>query len=288
MLKRVLFVLLAMILPARAGDAVPKLDPKGAEAQGKPYRAESEGAQVTIPGGWNYRETEDGLALGSDTEAGLIFVWLSRAKGDAAIEREFAGALAGTGAQFGALEGLQTVKLQGGDTRYAESAGSDAQGTAVRARLLAVQGKESMVMVGGLTTDEASRMENIRKRVDSMARSVKFFTVDRTQAKNVVAGQWWSYKAAATGGGSERTMAFCSDGRYFEQSESGYYGSGWGVAGQGGGAGRWSAAGTAAAGTVTVTHTDGSTAAYDYAAKTPNDLSFNGREYGRVAPSLCQ
>ncbi len=291
-LTAALFVV-SLLRALRAEDAsVPKLDPKGPVAQGKPYKSANDGAEIIIPDGWVYRETETGLLLGSNTEPGLIVVWVSQAKLPEAVDREMSEALASTGGTFGKLEGRQSMRLSGGDTSVAEATGKDVQGTSLRARLIAVAGKDVTVMVAGLTTDEADKMNGIRRRTDSMARSVRFVPVDRAQAKGLIAGQWWSYKAATGitggGGGSERTVAFCSDGRYVEKSESGYYGSGWGTAGAGGGAGKWSASGTTQTGLIKVTNSDGSTTDYSYKAKGPNDISLNGREYGRVAPTLCQ
>ncbi len=287
-----LFIFASLPVLRAEESSVPKLDPRGPVAQGKPYKSANDGAEIVIPDGWVYRETETGLVLGSNTEPGLIVVWVSQAKLPEAVDREMSEALASTGGTFGKLEGRQSVTLTGGETTVAEATGKDAQGVSLRARLLAVAGKDVTVMVAGLTTNESEKMNGIRRRTDSMARSVKFVPVDRTQAKGLIAGQWWSYKAATGisggGGGSERTVAFCPDGRYLEKSESGYYGSGWGTAGSGGGAGKWTASGTEKNGSVRVINSDGSTTDYSYKAKGPNDISLNGRDYGRVAASLCQ
>ncbi|MCW5828415.1 MAG: hypothetical protein KIT79_03765 [Deltaproteobacteria bacterium] len=282
-------VFLLAVLPVQAAGPA-AFDPAGPAAKGKPYRAESEGAEITIPSGWNYRETDDGLLLGSDTEPGLLFVWMSRARSAADAGREMSGALSNTGGRFGPLAGPASAKLAAGEAHYADASGAAQDGTPLQARLVAVAGAGATVMVGGVTTPE--QFAGLRSRVDQMARSVKFFAVDRNQAQAAVSGQWWSYSGVSGvsggGGGSEHTLAFCPGGQFREQRESGYHGSGWGTASSGGGAGRWEASGTRQSGTVRVVRSDGSLAEFSYSAKTPDDLSFNGRAYGRVHPALCQ
>ncbi len=269
---------------------VPPLDSKGPAADGQRYDAASEGAEFFVPRNWKYAEQEDSILLGSDTEPGAIFVWASDAKSASDIQGEMQKALVNTGGRFGALEGVQQAALSGGKATVAEASGVDEQGTKMRARLVAVVGPERTVFVGGLTTDEAPKFSNLRKRVDSVARSVKFAKPAASGGKSPVAGQWWSYSAAAgySGSGSERTMAFCPDGRFVEKGESYYSGSAGSVAGSGGGAGRWKAQGGARQGTVTVTYADGSTAEYNYVAKGPDDLKFNNRAYGRTQVTLCR
>lgn len=286
----ILFMTVPLLAVAAGGSEI-SFDPKGPVARGKPYRAEADGAQIIIPDGWVYREEEHGLILGSDSEPGLIVVWIARVDTPEAVEREMSEALAGTGGRFGPLEHRQKIRLNAGEGIIAEASGMDGQGVAVRARLAAMKGKGFSVFVAGLTTNELEKMGSIRSRVDSMIRSVSFFAVDRSRSANLVAGQWWSYSGASGtsgGGGSERTLAFCPDGRYFESSESGYYGSGWGTASSGSSAGRWTASGTERSGTVRVTFQDGSSREYSYEGKGPDDLKFNNREFGRVAASFCR
>ncbi|MEW6775915.1 MAG: hypothetical protein AB1405_06460, partial [Bdellovibrionota bacterium] len=284
-------VSLISVVDAFAGN-IPPLNPSGPAASGAPYKAEMEGVELRMPQGWSYREEEDSLVLGSNTEAGLIVLWTSQVKAAGEIKGEFTQALANTGASFNACEGFASVALKSGQASFCEAAGVDQEGTALRARLVAVVGKSKTVLVGGLTTNEPAKFSVIQKRVDEIARSVKFLVQDPSKGPSVVVGQWWSYSGVSGvtggGGGSERTMAFCPGGVFVEKSESGYYGPGWGTAGQGGGGGKWTAKGTNAAGIVTVTYGDGSTAEFEYAAKTPNDLSFNRRAYGRVEATLCR
>ena len=97
-------------------------------------------------------------------------------------------------------------------------------------------------------------------------------------------GKYYSYTGGSTlsgGGGSESQIAFCPDGSYFENYESGYYGSGqWGQAGQSRTSGSWSIQGTIESGTITITYANGKQETVQYQTTGEQGCyKFDGRLY---------
>jgi hypothetical protein len=160
-----------------------------------------------------------------------------------------------------------------------------------------VIGKRGTVAVLGMTVP-GRKFDTIRKRVDAIARTVRFFKPRTSPGRKFVMGEWWSYSGSATmssSGGTSRWMAFCPDGRFFYKSESGYSGgagtdAAWGAVGGGTNAGRWKCVGTSRQGTVHVVNPDGSTADIRYQAKPGSDgVYFDGNLYGRTGKNeFCQ
>jgi len=117
---------------------------------------------------------------------------------------------------------------------------------------------------GGVMNYAAGAMEELSKSAKSVTPPGQPGG-DQDLAKKIT-GKWYSYSGTSTlsgGGGSESQLAFCADGSYSDNYESGYYGSsnvaGYGTASQQGGSGSWSVDGNAEGGTITVTRADGKT-----------------------------
>ncbi len=97
------------------------------------------------------------------------------------------------------------------------------------------------------------------------------------------AGKWYSFSSSVTGGGSESQMALCENGNYYENYESGYYGSdetsAWGNASSSGSDGTWSIEGTVQQGTITIKYSNGSTSTVQYQQSTDDQQCyyFDGR-----------
>lgn len=262
---------------------------KGAAASGEDYKADAYGVSMKFPAGWLHREEEDAIYLGSNTEPGLIAVWSSPDVSVAGLTREFTQALA----LIGMFRMGTPSTIKDGKRVFSiwDASGTAGSGGEAGARLIAVASSEFAVLIAGVVEGPAAVREGMSARVDAMARTVKFAERKAGIAASGIAGQWWSYSGTTTlsgGGGSERTVALCPDGRYFEKSESGYYGAGWGTAGQGSGGGKWKAVGDARNGTLYVTDTSGEQSEYVYTLKKADELVLGSRTYGRVDASLCR
>lgn len=261
---------------------------KGAAASGFEYKADAYGVSMKFPAGWLHREEQDAIYLGNNTEPGLVAVWSTAETSADAIAAEFTQALAFVGSFT--LGQPAAIKDGNRSFRIYDAKGTASTGGEAGARCIAVASKEFVVLILGVVEGAADVRAAMSARVDEMARTVKFEERKPGAAMAGIAGQWWSYSGTTTlsgGGGSERTVALCPDGRYFEQYESGYYGAGWGTAGQGSGGGRWKAIG-AQSGTLVVTSAEGETTEYNYILKKADELVLGSRIYGRMDASLCR
>jgi hypothetical protein len=247
--------------------------PRAGAADGRLHRVAHEGWSVRLPEGWDGQERDGALALGSRTEAGLLLVQATPRSDPESLRAGLGEVLAELGFA-GAAPSLEPAQMPGGRGLAAEFPVTARDGTALRLRAVAVACERGAVAMLAVTT--AEKMGALRRRVDEMARSVRFFTPEVSAAQRFLAGEWWGYSSAGIGatGGTESALAFCPDGRFFSSSESSYSGGAgtagaWGVAGQraSGGGARWTAVGTPASGRVTVTRPDGRTSVISWQAK---------------------
>jgi len=257
-------------------------DPGG----GRLYRARYEGWEVRIPRGWKAVERDGDLWLGSDTEAGLILVVHTPSRDPGRLQVELAAQLAEVGSFAPAT--LRPERGPAGPLYVAEVSGVAADGTRLAVRAVAAVGPRGSVGIMGGTTPE--RFPTLRRRVDSMARSVRFFEPEIARGARIVVGSWWSYSGTTSydgGGGTTTTLSFCPDGRFYSSSSSSYYGSGadagtgpWGVAGAGGSTGRWRAEGDERQGRIVVDYPDGTRTVIRYQV-IEGGIAFDGRPYAR-------
>jgi hypothetical protein len=105
------------------------------------------------------------------------------------------------------------------------------------------------------------------------------------------AGFYWGFSgvnSSTGGGGTERKKNFCADGRFYDMTESNYYGRGHDQYGEeemrfsnvstpGATVARWTITGTMEKGVITITYPNGSTSQIHYeVGKDPRDYSFDG------------
>ncbi len=99
------------------------------------------------------------------------------------------------------------------------------------------------------------------------------------------------YRFSAVGGGqtggSEEIINFCPNGTFFKSGETGYSGSGWGTASQGGEHGRWRIQGNMQQGKITIIQ-NGQAWAYDYTRREGDYVIINGTKYAIAGPPECR
>ncbi|RMH23245.1 MAG: hypothetical protein D6698_00070 [Gammaproteobacteria bacterium] len=106
-----------------------------------------------------------------------------------------------------------------------------------------------------------------------------------------IAGLWWGYS-----GSTERSIGLCSDGSYFDSTESSYSGRdfdslgnetmAWGSASQSGGQGSWTIQGDGNSGTIYIQYRNGTSASVNYRQiGDPGCLSFDGNTLCRKSAS---
>lgn len=103
------------------------------------------------------------------------------------------------------------------------------------------------------------------------------------------AGSYYSFSAVGGGqtGGSERKVMLCPDGTYTNQSETGYSGSGWGSASQGGNKGTWKITGNMNAGTLVTITASGSPTTYKYERCGNDCVYFGNTKFAYAGPAQC-
>jgi len=270
--------------PAGSGK-VPAFSKKGAVSAGQTYKSPYQGWGFRVPRKWKHTEREGTVMLGSDSEAGLILVQAEAVTDTGKLHQGLVEILAKTGS-FSEPPPFKTGRVKAGRAVYTEAGGTAADGTRMRVRAVGVIGQKGTVAILGLTTP-GKKFDNIRRRVDSIARSVHFFKPKTSPGRRFVMGEWFGY-SGGSGGGTSRWMAFCPDGRFFFERESSYSGGAgtdgaWGAVGKGKDHGSWKAVGNNVRGTVFVTNPDGSEVEIRYQAKRGSDgVYFDGNLYGRT------
>lgn len=266
---------------------VPAWKPKGTTTRGKPHVAPYEGWSFRAPKGWKMTVRDDAVFL-VRRHVGIIAVGTEATTDPARLTQGLASALANLGA-FPPPRPLGSVSLKATRVLYTEVQGRTQQGEAAQVRAVGLVGQRGTVMVIGLS--KPAQFAAVRRLVDATARSVRSFRPRVSPGRRFVMGEWWSYTGTSTwdgGGGSSKSLAFCPDGRFFTDGEASYSGKAgtseaWGVASQGGDAGRWRAVGDKNSGRITITYRNGNTAEIPYRAKPGSDgVYFDGRVYGRT------
>ena len=258
-----------------------------------------------LPRGWVVvqRGEDSSLALGGKTEAGLIVILAVPMRDPLALRRGLHEQLMTMGV-FSPPRQLSRAKMEAGEAVYTELRGTAPDGTAAWVRAAGVIGPEGTVVIVGLTTAEPAKVDCLRGRVDQLARSVHFFAPEVAGGEELIRGEWWSFTSGSTStthGGTEASLAFCGDGRFFSSYEFGASvtldptGTYTGTPGIDGGhgygsvvsnrqaAGRWRARGNNRRGTVVVSYPDGQVVEIHYEAQQDSDgVYFDGRLYGKT------
>jgi hypothetical protein len=104
------------------------------------------------------------------------------------------------------------------------------------------------------------------------------------------AGTYYSFSAVGGGqtGGTETSVTLCPDGTYYNSSETGYSGSGWGSASQGGNRGTWRIVGNMNEGTLTTVTSSGSATEYKYSRCGNDCVYFGNNKFAYAGPPKCR
>lgn len=268
---------------AALGSQAKVMTPSTTAATGAEYRDELDGWSVRTPDQWKYAVKGTTVIFGSDTEAGAIFVTFGRGWTYEQMDQGATAYIQQIGAQQ--IGRTQPFKAKAGKAIVVELGGTTAQGR-LHGRAIGVAGPRGAVTVLGVTTPE--KIDGLRRRVDQIALSAKFFEPKQSPAMAILAGPWWHYHGTSVGTSSssyERTIELCLDGTFFDSTESAISVSSGqaGGFGQGAGAGRWSAEGNDMKGRMRLMFNNGKVEEHNYAFKKPGggDVELDGRWYGR-------
>jgi len=261
-----------------------------AEVGGKLFRSETHGWSIQLPKGWEGRETESQLLLGSKTEAGMIVVVDTSLREQGALEAELGNMVDELGSFAPAK--LQAFHQPTGTFYSAETSGRSVQGETLSVIVFARSGARGSVALLGATT--AEHFASLSERVRTMGASIKFFAPKESPARAAIVGEWWSFSSGTTlygGASTEKSLAFCADGSYRSDQESSISGGAgqrgaYGQVGQNQRHGRWRVEGGPKGGTVYVTHGKGGEEAIPFQLR-GDGVHFAGRLYARTGKKRC-
>lgn len=268
--------------------------PASGAAPGDPVRDELEGWEVRTPANWRHEIRDGRVVFGGVTEAGAIFVSYLRG---VSYDQMSAGAEAQV-RQLGATPTgpARAHNFSAGRGQIIEVTAMGNDGVAIYGRAIGIAGPQGVVSVFGLTTKD--KFDTLRKRVDAIAQSARFFTAKPSVATadmQHLVGPWWHYHS--TGSGSniasyQRTLELCADGTFFDSDESNISlrtepsSRGTVVSAnrdsQDHSAGRWTSSGNNTRGTLRLVHRNGNVEQHTYVFKKPGggDIELDGRWYG--------
>lgn len=268
--------------PAAAEPARPAFGSGG----GPRYTQNGWGVSFAPPPGWKVAERQGALLLGSDTEAGLIVVRFVRGTNLQTLAADYQEGLEEEGLRL--MPASQPENFSAGSSQglAGELAGMSNDGHRIRARVIAVAtpfGDAPVVL--GLTTGE--KYAQLKPRVESLARSLTFSRPQAPPVNESVAGQYIYFYSSSIGGSYSRqeVLNLCSNGIFNRGGETYSSGTNYGLAGQSGSGGRWSAEG-GASGTLILTFNDGRTQQYSY-QKSGLDIILDGNKYARFGDGSC-
>jgi hypothetical protein len=145
----------------------------------------------------------------------------------------------------------------------------------------------------GLCLTTADKFSNRhRESAIELVKSVKFYTPKTdTALMQVLSGKYYSYV-----GSTERQLALCPNGVFYDSQESSYSGNfsnqygntgSWGAAGADNGSGKWRAVGTRQAGTIIFTYNNGTEVEKQYQAER-DAFYLDGVKYGYNGQANCR
>jgi hypothetical protein len=272
-------------------------------ANGAAARDDMEGWEVRTPDKWKYGSKNNTNMFGSDTEPGVITLLYARGLSYEQAEQGGAAYFAQMGATMHGDPKPFTTR--GGSKGLVFEMEGNAQGSQIEARVVAVAGPGGLLLISGITTPD--KLSALRKRVDQIAQSAKFFTPKKSPGQDALVGAWWHYHGSTIGTSSssyERTIELCADGSYYDSDEGsisvtsktnmdGYDGWGNAISGvegtangyrQGQGNGRWIAQGDDLSGRLRLTANNGQVEEHQYTfrKRAGGDIDLDDRWYGRA------
>ena len=232
-----------------------------------------------VPQKWQYQKSSDGVLLGHNTIAGIIYVFPHELQTVQALQIEM---------QKGLNEDELYLQLQGKLHKIAKN--SFVGNYTGLYQMQAVKAKAYGTLIkngGGAIVITISTPEAYSKQLaaagKSIIKSVKYKKVPQGNMTQYFVGQWSTYTKY-----SETHIYFYSNGTYQTSNSSNYgnsdtsVGATWGMANDNSDRGRWSVVGNMKRGRITLMGNDGSTQYIDYNIQ-GKEMYFNGTLYGYSA-----
>ncbi len=274
---------------SRVADQPPPPSPPGTQAPSRSsgYTHDDWGVGFDVPPSWKVANRESALLMGSDSEPGMIVIRLVRGTNEAALQEDYGEGLAEEGLRLMPMSRAQPFAAGQYRGLAGELAGVSSDNAQVRARVVAVMNPfgDAAVFLG-ITT--AEKYGQLKPRVDAIAASVRFSRPRAPAGNLAIAGQYYFFYSSSVGGYSrENTLNLCGNGMFNRGGETSASQPGqWGLASQGGSAGRWSATGDGSQGVVTLNFSNGRVSQIRY-QRSGADMIFDGQKYARFGDGSC-
>jgi hypothetical protein len=273
-------------VPAPATASSPQTAAQPAAAAGR-YTNALWGVDFRIPAAWKAVERDGMVLLGSDTEAGMMLVRFNRSVTRQSMLADYSAGLNEDGVALMPAARAEDFAAGAYKGLAGELAGVARDGSRLKVRAIGVLPPfGDAVLLLGLTTDE--KYPQLKPRVDALAASVRFSAPKIPPANIAVSGQYFYYYSSSVGSYSrEDSLSLCSNGMFGRKGETSASQPGqWGVAGQSGYAGSWTADGDGRAGTIVLTYRNGRMERLRYQKSGP-DIVLDGKKYGRFGDGSC-
>jgi len=223
------------------------------------------GFSFSVPSGWLYQQTEEGVILGHNTIAGMILVLPHMASTIQEVRSEMQGGITDEGLELylaGSLKALSKGILAG-----------EYQGTfqfqQVRARCfgtLSPYGGAGAFIIAMTTPQQYGSA--LSGPADAIARSMQYQKMDGGNLAGHFSGTWVHYSKYG-----QTTVTLAANGDYYFHDESSYSGNlgdgtsnkgTWSIGGESRDRGRWTVRGNKQAGSLIITYQDGSRENIEY------------------------
>jgi hypothetical protein len=218
------------------------------------------GFSFSIPQGWLYQQTEEGVVLGHNTIAGMILVMPHMSSSLQEVKAEMEGGMVEEGLQLYLKSRLSPI----GNNIIAGEYEGTADFQQVKAHCLGTLSPHGGgAFIIALTTPEQYGV-SLTRPADSIAKSMRYTRAEASDLIAHFAGTWANYS-----GSTLTSVTLAPNGDYFSQSESSYSGNlsgggAWSTYGQNQADGRWTARGNRERGTIIITYRDGSREIINY------------------------
>ena len=193
---------MGMAPEAQAPTGKAQAAPQVGAATGGVYKDEGGGWSIRAPQNWKFGEKGGRVLFGSDTEAGLIVAWYAPGTTYEQMQQISAQGINEDGLALSPTAAPQPVQVPGGKGLGVDLQGTGQDGQPLVARVVGVAGAQGAVAVLGLTT--AQQIQQLRPKVDAMAKSVAFFAPKVGAGAQLLRGTLCNYSGGSVASWSKR------------------------------------------------------------------------------------
>ncbi len=230
------------------------------------------GFKFVPPQGWVYQVESDGIYLGHNTIAGLIYVMPHHTGNISEMKQEMQQGLQEEGTYLtpsGNISSMNENTLTADYKGYVDGTEAKAKGFGV----LSPYGGGAYILA---VSTPAMLSDDLINAAKTIVKRMKFIKTESTELTSHFVGKWTTYTKNTT-----TEIYLYPNGTYSDSYEAAYSGNlggggNWGNANQSGGNGRWSVKGNLESGKIMITTSSGEQYIYDYRVHVENGQTYYG------------